>query len=113
NGEYRAQLVNGAFNGSLKQGPQDMVLNVVKGEYVAEQVKLALTDADYDKLAGAWSGTLQPPGAPQALTLVMTFARDDSGNIVGTFQSPQQGNAELRITTASLTGTTLSVALAV
>jgi hypothetical protein len=111
--EYRAMLVDGGFNGSMKQGPQDMELNVVKGEYVAEQIKLALTDADYDKLAGEWTGTLAPPGAPSELTLVMTFKRDDTGAIAGTFQSPQQGNALLKITTASLAGSTLSVELAV
>lgn len=111
--EYRATLVDGGFNGSMKQGPQDMALNVVKGEYVPEQITLALTDADYDKLAGEWTGTLAPPGAPSALTLVMTFTRDATGAIAGTFQSPQQGNALLKITTASLAGSTLSVELAV
>jgi hypothetical protein len=116
-GEYRATLVDGGFNGSVKQGPQDMVLNMVKGEYVPEQITLALTDADYEKLAGEWSGTLTPPSPPGAppreLTLVMTFKRDDTGAIAGTFQSPQQGNALLKITTASLAGTTLSVETAI
>ena len=109
--EYRATLVNGAFNGGLKQGPQDIPLNIVKGEFVAEKITLALTDADYEKLAGEWSGTLAPPGAPSALTLVMSFTRDASGAIVGTFRSPQQGNTQLKITTATLTGTTLAVEL--
>ncbi|HWK52966.1 MAG TPA: hypothetical protein VNR18_01245, partial [Hyphomicrobiales bacterium] len=34
--EYQATLVDGGFQGSMKQGAQDMVLNIVKGEYVPE-----------------------------------------------------------------------------
>lgn len=111
--EYHATLVDGSFNGSLKQGGQDMALNIVKGEYVAEQILLSLNDADFEKLAGEWTGTLAPPGAPGELTLIMSFKRDENGAIAGTFQSPQQGNTLLKITTASLTGNTLAVELAV
>ena len=119
--DYRAKLVNGGFNGSMKQGPQDMELNVVKGEFVPEKITLALTDADYGKVAGEWTGTLvppaapagAPPGAPKEITLIMTIKRDATGAIAGTFQSPQQGNALLKITKASLAGSTLSVELAV
>jgi hypothetical protein len=110
--EYRASLVDGTFKGSVKQGPQNMELNVVKGEYVAAKVTLALSDTDYNKLAGEWSGNLATPQGGE-LTLIMIIKRDDSGAIAGTFQSPQQGNALLKITTATLKGSTVSVALAV
>jgi hypothetical protein len=111
--EYSATFADGGFNGHLKQGAQNMELNVVKGEYVAEAIALALSPADFAKLAGEWSGTLTPPGGAGELTLIMTFKRDETGAIAGTFQSPQQGNALLKITTASLTGNTLAVALTV
>ncbi|HEY0963217.1 MAG TPA: hypothetical protein VGE69_12765 [Pseudomonadales bacterium] len=112
-GEYRATLADGAFNGRVKQGAQDMQLNIVKGEYVAEKITLALTDADFDKLAGEWTGTLTPPGAPSALTLVMSITRDASGAIAATFLSPQQGNVQLKVTAASLAGSTFTAELAV
>ena len=111
--EYRATFADGSFKGHVKQGPQNMELNVVKGEYVAEAITLALNAADFDKLVGEWTGTLTPPAGAGELTLIMTFKRDETGAIAGTFQSPQQGNALLKITTASLTGNTLAVALAV
>ncbi|MDY6983381.1 MAG: hypothetical protein SV422_09845, partial [Pseudomonadota bacterium] len=109
--EYRGTFVDGGFNGSVKQGPQDMALNIVKGEYVAEKITLALTDADYDKLAGEWTGTLTPPGAPNSLTLIMSIKRDDSGAIAATIKSPQQGNVELKVSSASLSGSTFAAAM--
>lgn len=111
--EYRATLADGAFTGSVKQGPQDMKLDIVKGEYVAEKITLALTDADYEKLAGEWTGTLTPPGAPNSLTLIMNITRDANGVIAATFRSPQQNNAELKIGAASLSGSTFTAEMTV
>ncbi len=110
--EYRGTLVNGSFIGRMKAGAQDMTLNVIKGDSTAGEIALALTETDYEKLAGEWTGTLAPPGAPSEITFIMIINRDDAGVITGTFQSPQQGNTLRKITSVSLAGNILSMEIA-
>jgi hypothetical protein len=111
--EFRGAFADGGFTGSVKQGPQDMPLAIEKGEYVAAKITLALTDADYDKLAGEWTGTLSPPGAPTSLTLIMSIKRNADGAIAVTMRSPQQGNVELKVTEAALVGSTYTAGTSV
>lgn len=103
--EYRGTLSGDTITGKLKQGPQEMELNVERGEYVAVTPTLSLTDADYEQLAGKWSGQLGP------LTLVLRVERNDEGTIVAFIDSPTQGATDLLVTSASLTDGQLAVAL--
>jgi hypothetical protein len=105
NAEYRGTLDGQTITGRLKQGPQDMELNVEKGEYVAEVTQLALSDADYSQLAGRWSGQLG------ALTLVLRVERDEQNTIVAFIDSPTQGATGLRVTSATLVDGKLDIAL--
>lgn len=96
--EYRGTLDGDTITGRLKQGPQEMELNVARGEAVVEVPQLSLTDADYELLAGRWSGELQMG----PLTIVLRVERNETGTIVAFIDSPDQGANGLRITAASL-----------
>lgn len=105
--EYRGTLEGDSITGQLKQGAQEMELNVSRGEYVAEQPQLDLSDADYELLAGRWSGQLGP------LTIVLRVERDDAGTVVAFIDSPTQGANGLRVTSASLVDGELEAVLSV
>lgn len=105
--EYRGKLEADSITGHLRQGPQNMELNFARGEAVTEVPQLSLTDADYAQLAGRWSGQLGP------LTLVLRVERNDAGTIVAFIDSPNQGAAGLVVTSASLVGGKLDLALSV
>jgi hypothetical protein len=104
--EYKGALSGDGIAGALTQGGMSMELNVQRGEYVAELPKLALTEADYEKLAGSWSGALMGQ-----LTLVLRFEKTEDGTIVSFIDSPTQGAAGIRVSTAALADNTLSISL--
>src|SRR5690606_41768573 len=70
-----------SITGKLKQGAQELELNVEKGEYVAVTPTLSLTEDDYAQLAGRWTGQLGP------LTLVLRVEKDRSEEHTSELQS--------------------------
>lgn len=107
--EYSGTLEGDNITGRLKQGPQDMELNVTRGEFVAEVPQLSLSDADYELLAGRWSGELEMG----PLTIVLRVERNEDGTIVAFIDSPNQGANGLRVTAATLVDGELEAVLSV
>jgi hypothetical protein len=85
--EYRGTLNGDAITGRLRQGPQDMELNVTKG--ALELAKPEVSAADIDMLLGQWHGKLKTPAAE--MTIVFHFERDADGEFVAMLQNADAG----------------------
>ena len=105
--EYRGKLAGNNITGHLKQAGQEIELNLVKGEFKAEVPKLALTDADFEKLGGKWSGPMGP------LTIVFRIEKNADGVIVAFLDVPAQKAQGLKVTAASLTDNHLELSLSI
>lgn len=115
-GEYTGKLSNGAIEGSWKQGGAanpnpPMQVNLKKGEFTAPVTPLALSAEAFTAVGGKWQGTLQPPNAPKAFTVVLRIEKNAAGQVVGFFDSPDQGAKGIPVGEASFAANKLTLKL--
>jgi hypothetical protein len=91
--------------GEWNQLGASVPLTLKKGKYVAVVGHFELPAADWDKIKGRWTGTLN------GLTVVVRFENDAQGRKIGNFDSPQQNLMNIPLTEAKVTGTKLEFGL--
>jgi len=115
-GEYSGKLSNGAIEGAWKQGgpanPNPPVqVSLKKGEYSAPVQALALSPEGFAVLSGKWQGSIAPPNAPKPFTVVLRIEKNAAGQIVGFFDSPDQGVRGIPVTEATFASNKLTLKL--
>jgi hypothetical protein len=109
-GEYDGTYAAGAFTGAWKTPgapPQGMPLKLQKGELAPPVYALHLSASAFAALSGDWGGTMQvtpPQGQPVTLEMVVHFVTNQSGDSIGTLDSPTQHISGIPLTAASLEG---------
>lgn len=116
-GSYAGRLVGGSFAGEWRQPGGNIPMALTP--YSAA----VLSDEAASTLLGSWIGKLVAPGI--SFTIMIAFSRNEAGEVVGTLtnvdagtivafiDSPNQGAAGLVVTSASLVGGKLDLALSV
>jgi hypothetical protein len=115
-GEYTGKVSNGAIEGAWKQGGAanpnpPLQVSLKKGEYTAPVVALSLSPEAFAAVGGKWQGTLQPPNAPKPLTIILRIEKNAAGQVVGFFDSPDQGTKGIPVGEASFAANKLALKL--
>jgi hypothetical protein len=115
-GEYVGKLSNGAIDGTWKQGGAanpnpGLQVSLKKGEYNAPVAALSLSPEAFATLSGKWQGQLQPPNAPKAFTVILRIEKNAAGQVVGFFDSPDQGAKGIPVAEASFAANKLTLKL--
>jgi hypothetical protein len=101
---YNGKLTGNKIEGAVKQGGQEMKMDLIKGKY--EFPGFALSPEDTKRLVGIWLGKYAPGGPDH--TAVWTFEKRADGKIKGTAAAPQATTQVLPMTDLSLKGDQLS-----
>ena len=101
---YAGKLAGNKIEGAVKQGGQDMKLNLTKGKY--EIPGVALPPEDMKRLLGLWLGKYAPGGPNH--TVVWTFDKRADGKLKGTAAAPEATPQVLPIADLSLKGDQLT-----
>lgn len=99
NGSFEGTLANGAFAGNWQQQGQSLPLTLAP--YSAP----VLTQADKERLAGSWLGTLSANGI--TVSIVYRFETLPSGEFVGFLDVPEQGARGIPLAEIQLSGNEL------
>ncbi|NQV69361.1 MAG: hypothetical protein HQ498_04980 [Pseudohongiella sp.] len=101
--EISGTLSGESFTGQWSQAGQSLDLNLAKGEY--EQPGLELSALTFARLKGPWHGQVA------GLTVVLRVEEAD-GKFMAFLDSPDQGAADIPITTFDVDGDDLTFAIA-
>jgi hypothetical protein len=103
--KYEGKLAGNKIEGAVKQGGQDMKLNLTKGKY--ELPGFALSPEDTRRLQGLWLGKYGPGGPTH--TTVWKFDKRTDGKLKGTAAAPEATTQVLPITGLTLKEDQLSL----
>jgi len=98
--DYKGKLIGNKIEGAVKQGGQDMKMNLTRGKY--ENPGFDLSPEDMKRVQGLWIGKYGA-GGPPFLT-VWKFERRMDGKIKGTAAAPEATTQVLPFTDLSLKG---------
>jgi len=101
---FEGKLIGSKIEGAVKQGGQEMKLNLTKGKY--EGPAFALSPEDMKRLLGLWLGKYAPGGPDH--TVVWKFEKRTDGKLKGTAAAPEATAQVLPITDLSLKGEELT-----
>jgi|WetSurMetagenome_2_1015567.scaffolds.fasta_scaffold107129_2 hypothetical protein len=101
---YTGKLVGNKIEGAVKQGGQDMKLDLTKGKY--ELPGFALSPEDKKRLSGLWIGKYAQGGPTH--TVVWKFDPRTDGKLKGTAAAPEASPQVLPITDLLLKGDQLT-----
>lgn len=105
-GVYEGTVADGAINGTWTQQGAAFPLNL------APYAEPTLTDQDRERLLGSWVGELRPiPGGELVVNIVFRFERNDAGEFVALFDSPDEGATGLPLDSVAMDGDELNVTL--
>ena len=102
--DYKGKLTGNKIEGAVKQGTQDMKLDLTKGKY--EFPGVALSPEDTKRLVGLWIGKFGPGGPTH--TVVWKFDKRTDGKVKGTNAAPEATTQVLPVTDLSLKGEQLA-----
>lgn len=102
---YSGKLAGNKIEGAIKQGTQNMTLNVTRGKY--ENPGFALSPEDAKRLQGIWLGRYGQGGPDH--TVVWTFDKRTDGKLKGTAAAPEASVQVLPIMELSLKGDQLTL----
>ncbi|MEX2132273.1 MAG: hypothetical protein WD772_12390, partial [Pseudohongiellaceae bacterium] len=105
-GVYEGTVADGTINGTWTQQGAAFPLNL------APYAEPTLTDQDRERLLGSWVGELRPiPGGELVVNIVFRFERDEAGEFVALFDSPDEGAFGLALDSVAMDGDELNVTL--
>lgn len=106
NGDYQGTVGAGSIEGKWTQQGAEFALNLTP------YVEPVLTAAAEERLLGSWVGELRPiPNGEMVIHVVFRFERDDAGNFVALFDSPDEGAIGMALDSVALEGDELTVKL--
>jgi hypothetical protein len=115
-GEYTGKVSGSGIEGAWKQGGAanpnpPLQVSLKKGEYTAPVVALSLSPEAFAAVGGKWQGSLQPPNAPKAFTVILRIEKNAAGQVVGFFDSPEQSAKGIPVGEATFAANKLTLKL--